>query len=41
MVQIKARKYPEGLERYMNSMLLVSISYDKKTKKHSCIIEKA
>ncbi len=41
MVQIKARKYPEGLERYMNNMLLVSISYDKKTKKHSCIIEKA
>ena len=39
--QIKEKKYPKGLEKYRDNLLLVGISYDKKTKKHSCKIEKA
>jgi hypothetical protein len=38
--QIKDRKYYFGLEDYLDDLLLVGISYDKKTKKHQCIIEK-
>lgn len=38
--QIKEKKYMIGLEHYLDHLLLVSISYDKKTKKHTCIIEK-
>ena len=39
--QIKEKKYPKGLEEYRDNLLIVGISYDKKTKKHSCKIEKA
>lgn len=39
--QIKNRKYPEALEKYKDNLLLVAISYDSKTKEHSCRIEKA
>ncbi|MEI3327357.1 MAG: AAA family ATPase [Thomasclavelia sp.] len=39
--QIKEKKYPKGLEKYRDNLLLVGISYDKKSKKHSCKIEKA
>ena len=39
--QIKAKKYYFGLEKYRDNLLIVGISYDKKTKKHSCKIEKA
>ena len=38
--QIKEKKYPKGLEEYRDNLLLVAISYDRKTKKHSCVIEK-
>jgi hypothetical protein len=38
--QIKDKKYYFGLEDYLDDLLLVGISYDKKTKKHQCIIEK-
>lgn len=38
--QIKEKKYTGTLEEYMGSLLLVGINYDKKTKKHKCIIEK-
>ena len=38
--QIKEKKYPKGLEKYKNNLLIVGISYDKKTKKHTCHIEK-
>lgn len=38
--QIKERKYVSALEEYHGNLLLVGINYDKKTKKHSCIIEK-
>lgn len=37
--QIKDRKYPASIERYTGDILLVGINYDKKTKKHECVIE--
>lgn len=38
--QIKEKRYPKGLEKYKDNLLMVGISYDKQTKKHSCIIER-
>jgi len=38
--QIKEKKYPKILEGYLDNLFLVGISYDKKTKKHICQIEK-
>lgn len=38
--QIKEKKYPESIKEYTDNILLVGISYDKKTKKHECVIEK-
>lgn len=38
--QIKERNYPQALEKHGSDILLVGISYDEKTKKHECIIEK-
>ena len=38
--QIKAKKYYYGLEKYLDELLLVGISYNKETKEHSCIIER-
>ena len=38
--QIKEKYYAESLEDYVGEILLVGINYDKKTKKHSCSIEK-
>ncbi len=40
LTQIKEKKYPKGLEKYKDNLLIVGISYDKKTKKHTCHIEK-
>lgn len=37
--QIKEKCYPQALEEYTGSLLLVGINYDEKTKKHSCRIE--
>ena len=37
--QIKEKKYPKGLEKYKDNLLIVGISYNKKTKKHTCHIE--
>ena len=37
--QIKEKQYPKGLEKYQDGLLLVGISYDKQTKKHTCVIE--
>lgn len=39
--QIKRRQYPAKLKQYAGNMLLVGISYDTKTKQHTCHIEKA
>ena len=37
--QIKEKKYYYGLEKYLDDLILVGISYDKETKKHKCRIE--
>ena len=39
--QIKDKEYCRSLEDYSGNILLVGINYDKKTKKHSCVIEAA
>lgn len=38
--QIKERKYSHIFGEYTGDILLVGISYDKKSKKHECVIEK-
>ena len=38
--QIKEKRYAESLKDYAGDILLVGINYDKKTKEHSCSIEK-
>ena len=38
--QIREKKYPEVLTAYTGKILLVGINYDKKSKKHECVIEK-
>ena len=38
--QIKDKEYIDALKDYQGDLLLARISYDKKTKKHSCVIEK-
>lgn len=38
--QIKSRKYAGKLLEYSGNVLLVGISYDKKTKQHQCKIER-
>lgn len=40
IAQIKDKKYVKALEGYAGDLLLVGISYQKKSKKHDCIIEK-
>lgn len=37
--QIKEKRYQGKLKDYLNNIVLVSINYDKETKKHSCMIE--
>lgn len=38
--QINNKEYVQALEKYSGDILLVGINYSRKTKKHSCIIEK-
>ena len=38
--QIKEREYPKALLQYIGNIILVAINYDKKTKKHQCIMER-
>lgn len=40
IAQIKEKHYTDSLKEYCGNLLLVGINYDKKTKKHSCVIEK-
>ena len=40
IAQIKDRHYVDCLKEYSGNLLLVGINYDKKTKMHSCVIEK-
>jgi hypothetical protein len=37
--QIKKKEYCKSLEEYKGNILLVGVNYNKKTKKHECIIE--
>jgi len=39
--QIHRRQYPAKVAQYTDNLLLVGINYDKETKTHTCIIEKA
>ena len=38
--QVKDREYVEALKEYKGNLLLVGVNYDKKTKTHTCVIEK-
>ena len=38
--QIKSKKYPSSIQNYSGEVLLVGINYNKKDKKHECIIER-
>ena len=38
--QIKRKKYPAKVAQHTGKLLLVGINYDKKTKTHSCLIER-
>lgn len=40
LAQIKEKKYPSSLQGFTDDILLVGINYDKKTKEHTCCIEK-
>ena len=37
--QIKEKRYTGRLTHYLDNLLMVGISYDKESKKHSCVIE--
>ena len=39
IAQIKDRQYSSWIQGYTGDILLVGISYDKKTKEHACVIE--
>ena len=39
--QIRQKRYPAVLKDFGGELLLVGITYDTKTKEHSCRIEKA
>ncbi len=38
--QIKDKHYAEALKEYQGNLILAGINYERKTKKHTCIIEK-
>jgi hypothetical protein len=40
IAQIKSKNYPQVLDEFGSEILLIGINYDKKSKKHSCCIEK-
>ncbi|MEZ3485097.1 MAG: ATP-binding protein [Lachnospiraceae bacterium] len=40
IAQVKDRNYVDALKDYEGNLLLAGISYDRKTKTHSCVIEK-
>lgn len=37
--QIKKKKYTQALTDYQGNILLVGINYDRKSRKHVCMIE--
>ena len=40
IAQIKDKNYVDALRDYEGNLILAGISYDKKTKAHTCVIEK-
>ena len=40
IAQIKEKDYTDALKDYQGDLLLAGINYDRKTKQHTCIIEK-
>lgn len=40
IAQIKEKKYIDALSEYQGNLILAGINYDKKIKKHSCLLEK-
>lgn len=40
IAQIKQKRYMDSLKEYHGELLLAGINYDKKTKEHTCVIEK-
>ena len=38
--QIREKEYTKGLPQYVNEAILVGVNYDKKSKRHECVIEK-
>ncbi len=38
--QIKEKNYPSSIKDWTDNILLVAVNYDKKSKKHECVIEK-
>ena len=40
IAQIKDKQYIEALRNYVGDIVLVGINYDKRTKKHTCLIER-
>lgn len=39
IAQIREKRYPDSLKDYYGDILLVGISYEKKTREHACVIE--
>ncbi|MCI7132033.1 MAG: PD-(D/E)XK nuclease domain-containing protein [Lachnospiraceae bacterium] len=39
--QIREKNYADSLKDYKGNILLVGINYDKKTKKHTCVIKQS
>ena len=37
--QIKEKQYGNALKEYQGNLLLAGINYNRKTKKHECVIE--
>lgn len=40
IAQVKERGYVNALKDYQGNLLLVGVDYNRKTKTHSCVIEK-
>lgn len=40
IAQMKERQYVDGLKDYRGEVILAGINYDRKSKKHTCVIEK-
>ena len=38
--QIREKEYFQSLKEYYGNLLLVGVNYDRKTREHTCVIEK-